>query len=118
MLHHQRARSIVAAQEEHDAELVRLGQHFAALKAGKARKHAGCSSWEVFWPLYYGKSDSTANDYIALARCYRPEDVAGTKLGFTCLDGMRDLLEWLEGQEAVDAVDAAREALVARGLAR
>ena len=33
-------------------------------------------------------------------------------------DGMRDLLAWLEGQEAVDAVDAAREALVARGLAR
>jgi dTDP-L-rhamnose 4-epimerase len=33
-------------------------------------------------------------------------------------DGIRDLLAWLEGQEAVDAVDAAREALVARGLAR
>jgi dTDP-L-rhamnose 4-epimerase len=33
-------------------------------------------------------------------------------------DGMRDLLTWLEGQEAVDAVDSAREALVARGLAR
>ena len=32
-------------------------------------------------------------------------------------DGMRDLLVWLEGQEAVDAMDAAREALVARGLA-
>jgi hypothetical protein len=31
---------------------------------------------------------------------------------------MRDLLAWLEGQEAVDAVDSAREALVARGLAR
>jgi hypothetical protein len=31
---------------------------------------------------------------------------------------MRDLLAWLEGQEAVDGVDAAREALVARGLAR
>ena len=31
---------------------------------------------------------------------------------------MRDLLAWLEGQEAADCVDAAREALVARGLAR
>ena len=33
-------------------------------------------------------------------------------------DGMTDLLAWLEGQEAADSVDAAREALVARGLAR
>ena len=33
-------------------------------------------------------------------------------------EGMRDLLAWLEGQEAVDAVDSARDALVARGLAR
>jgi dTDP-L-rhamnose 4-epimerase len=32
--------------------------------------------------------------------------------------GMQDLLAWLEGQEAADSVDAAREALVARGLAR
>jgi len=32
--------------------------------------------------------------------------------------GMHDLLAWLEGQEAEDSVDAAREALVARGLAR
>ena len=30
----------------------------------------------------------------------------------------KELLEWLEGQEAADSVDAAREALVARGLAR
>jgi hypothetical protein len=31
---------------------------------------------------------------------------------------MRDLLTWLETQEASDSVDAAREALAARGLAR
>jgi len=31
---------------------------------------------------------------------------------------MQDLLAWLEGQEAEDSVDVAREALVARGLAR
>jgi len=31
---------------------------------------------------------------------------------------MQDLLEWLEGQEAEDSVEAARAALVARGLAR
>jgi hypothetical protein len=33
-------------------------------------------------------------------------------------DGMRDLLVWLEGQEVVDTVDTAREALLVRGLAR
>jgi hypothetical protein len=32
--------------------------------------------------------------------------------------GMHELLAWLEGQEAADSVDAAREALVARGLTR
>ena len=32
--------------------------------------------------------------------------------------GMEELLTWLEGQEAADSVDAAREALVSRGLAR
>ena len=32
--------------------------------------------------------------------------------------GMDDLLAWLETQEAADSVDVAREALVARGLAR
>jgi hypothetical protein len=31
---------------------------------------------------------------------------------------MQDLLAWLETQEASDSVEAAREALVARGLAR
>jgi hypothetical protein len=31
---------------------------------------------------------------------------------------MEDLLAWLEGQEASDAVDVARQALVRRGLAR
>jgi hypothetical protein len=31
---------------------------------------------------------------------------------------MQELLHWLEGQEAADSVDAARDALVARGLAR
>jgi dTDP-L-rhamnose 4-epimerase len=62
---------------------------------------------------------------------YRAGDIrhcfADTRLAEECLgfrseiafeDGMRDLLIWLEGQEAVDAVDVAREALVARGLAR
>jgi dTDP-L-rhamnose 4-epimerase len=62
---------------------------------------------------------------------YRAGDIrhcyADTRLAEELLDfraeiplerGMQDLLEWLEGQEAADAVDAAREALVARGLAR
>ena len=33
-------------------------------------------------------------------------------------EGMENLLEWLEGQEAVDRVDAATRELAARGLTR
>ena len=46
------------------------------------------------------------------------EELLGFRVEITLEDGMQDLLAWLEGQEASDAVDAAREALVARGLAR
>ena len=57
-----------------------------------------------------------------IRHCFADTQLAETLLGFraeiTFEDGMRDLLAWLEGQEAVDAVDTAREALVARGLAR
>jgi dTDP-L-rhamnose 4-epimerase len=57
-----------------------------------------------------------------IRHCYADTRLAEELLGFkseiTFEDGMRDLLAWLEGQEAVDAVDSAREALVARGLAR
>jgi dTDP-L-rhamnose 4-epimerase len=57
-----------------------------------------------------------------IRHCYADTRLAEELLGFrseiTFEDGMRDLLAWLEGQEAVDAVDSARKALVARGLAR
>src|SRR5215475_3631917 len=57
-----------------------------------------------------------------IRHCFADTRLAQERLGFRSEiafeDGMRDLLAWLEGQEAVDAVDAAREALVARGLAR
>ena len=57
-----------------------------------------------------------------IRHCYADTRLAEELLGFKAEiafeDGMRDLLAWLEGQEAVDAVDSAREALVARGLAR
>ena len=57
-----------------------------------------------------------------IRHCYADTRLAEKLLSFRAEiafeDGMRDLLAWLEGQEAVDAVDAAREALVARGLAR
>jgi len=46
------------------------------------------------------------------------EELLGFRAEIAFADGMRDLLVWLEGQRAVDAVDAARDALVARGLAR
>jgi dTDP-L-rhamnose 4-epimerase len=57
-----------------------------------------------------------------IRHCYADTGLAEQLLGFSAEipfeAGMRDLLAWLEGQEAEDSVDAAREALVARGLAR
>jgi dTDP-L-rhamnose 4-epimerase len=57
-----------------------------------------------------------------IRHCYADTGLAERLLGFRAEvpfeQGMQDLLVWLEGQEAEDAVDAAREALVARGLAR
>src|SRR5579884_27133 len=57
-----------------------------------------------------------------IRHCFADTRLAEELLGFRAEipfeAGMRDLLAWLEGQEAVDAVEEAREALVARGLAR
>jgi dTDP-L-rhamnose 4-epimerase len=57
-----------------------------------------------------------------IRHCYADTRLAGRLLGFRAEipfeAGMSDLLGWLEGQEAADTVDAARDALVARGLAR
>jgi dTDP-L-rhamnose 4-epimerase len=64
------------------------------------------------------------NQYRAgdIRHCYADPRLADELLGFRAeIDfesGMRDLLTWLETQEASDSVDAAREALAARGLAR
>jgi dTDP-L-rhamnose 4-epimerase len=57
-----------------------------------------------------------------IRHCYADPRLAEELLGFEAeipfADGMRDLLAWLEGQQADDAVDAAREALAVRGLTR
>ena len=57
-----------------------------------------------------------------IRHCYADTQLANELLGFRAEipfeAGMQELLAWLEGQEAADSVDAAREALVARGLAR
>jgi dTDP-L-rhamnose 4-epimerase len=57
-----------------------------------------------------------------IRHCYADPSLAQQLLGFRAEiafeAGMQDLLEWLEGREAEDSVDVAREALVARGLAR
>jgi dTDP-L-rhamnose 4-epimerase len=57
-----------------------------------------------------------------IRHCFADTRLAEELLGFRAEIpfelGMEDLLAWLEGQEASDTVDAAREALVARGLAR
>jgi dTDP-L-rhamnose 4-epimerase len=64
------------------------------------------------------------NEYRAgdIRHCYADTRLANELLGFRAEipfeAGMQELLAWLEGQEAADSVDAAREALVARGLAR
>jgi dTDP-L-rhamnose 4-epimerase len=73
-----------------------------------------------------GKSiePEVANQYRAgdIRHCYADTGLAEELLGFRAEIsfelGMEDLLTWLEGQEASDTVDAARDALVARGLAR
>ena len=57
-----------------------------------------------------------------IRHCYADTALAEQLLGFRAEipfeRGMQDLLQWLEGQEAEDSVDAASEALAARGLAR
>ncbi len=57
-----------------------------------------------------------------IRHCFADTGLAERLLGFRAeisfADGMRDLLAWLDGQRAVDSAEAAREALVARGLAR
>jgi dTDP-L-rhamnose 4-epimerase len=57
-----------------------------------------------------------------IRHCYADTSLAQQLLGFRAEipfeAGMQDLLAWLEGREAEDSVDAARAALVARGLAR
>jgi dTDP-L-rhamnose 4-epimerase len=57
-----------------------------------------------------------------IRHCYADPALAAQLLGFRAEipfeAGMQDLLQWLEGQEAEDSVDAASEALAARGLAR
>jgi dTDP-L-rhamnose 4-epimerase len=64
------------------------------------------------------------NQYRAgdIRHCFADTQLANELLGFRAEipfeAGMEELLAWLEGQEAADSVDAAREALVARGLAR
>jgi dTDP-L-rhamnose 4-epimerase len=65
-----------------------------------------------------------ANEYRAgdIRHCYADTRLAEELLGFRAEipfeRGMEDLLEWLQGQQAADSVDAARDALVQRGLAR
>jgi dTDP-L-rhamnose 4-epimerase len=71
-----------------------------------------------------GLEPEIRNEFRAgdIRHCFAQTEVADELLGFRAEipfeAGMQELLAWLEGQEAADSVDAAREALVARGLAR
>lgn len=57
-----------------------------------------------------------------IRHCYADTELAERLLGFRARvsleDGMRDLIQWLRGREAVDRVDHAAGELAARGLAR
>jgi dTDP-L-rhamnose 4-epimerase len=57
-----------------------------------------------------------------IRHCFADTRLAQELLGFTAEipfeGGMRDLLGWLSGQQAVDRVDSALEALASRGLTR
>ena len=57
-----------------------------------------------------------------IRHCFADTRLAEELLGFSAEilfeDGMRDLLDWLAGQQAVDRVDSALEALASRGLTR
>ena len=66
------------------------------------------------WPEKYRSGD--------IRHCYADPSLARRALGFEASvslpTGMENLLEWLEGQEAVDRVDSATRELAARGLTR
>ena len=66
------------------------------------------------WPKKYRSGD--------IRHCYADPSLARRALGFEASvslpAGMENLLEWLEGQEAVDRVDSATRELAARGLTR
>jgi dTDP-L-rhamnose 4-epimerase len=57
-----------------------------------------------------------------IRHCYcdpeRARDLLGFQAAVSLEDGMRDLIGWLDGQEAVDKVETATRELIARGLAR
>jgi dTDP-L-rhamnose 4-epimerase len=57
-----------------------------------------------------------------IRHCYADVSLGERLLGFRARvdleQGMADLIEWVEGQQAVDRVDEATGELVARGLAR
>ena len=64
------------------------------------------------------RNESRAGD---IRHCFASIEKARERLGYEPAvafeDGMRELAEWLAGQEADDRVDQATEALVSRGLA-
>jgi dTDP-L-rhamnose 4-epimerase len=89
---------------------------------------APTSVLQVAEVLAEGLGVSTEPDVVGQYRagdirhCYANPRLAADLLGFRAEipfeDGMRDLSTWLEGQEALDRVDSALEALASRGLTR
>jgi dTDP-L-rhamnose 4-epimerase len=108
--------ALVLGTDAADGRTVNLGTGYPTSIAEVARTIAAGLGKEV--------EPEIVEQYRAgdIRHCYADTRLAEKLLGFRAEiafeDGMRDLLAWLEGQEAVDAVDTAREALLARGLAR
>ena len=108
--------ALALAHDGADGRTVNLGTGHATTIAEVARTIAAGLGKEI--------EPEIVEQYRAgdIRHCFADTRLADELLGFRSEiafeDGMRALLSWLGGQEAVDAVDSAREALVARGLAR
>jgi dTDP-L-rhamnose 4-epimerase len=111
-------RGIVLALDSEDAvgHAVNLGTgHVSTVDdVAKALAQGLGVALEPEWTEQYRAGD--------IRHCYADTELAERLLGFRARvsleDGMRDLIQWLRGQEAVDRVDHAAGELAARGLAR
>jgi len=111
-----RACALALAGDGADGEAVNVGTGRATsvLEVGETLARALCVDVEPEVVGEYRAGDVRH----CFADTTRAEALLGFRAEIAFEQGMAELLEWLRGQEAVDAVDAAREELAARGLTR